>query len=95
MAKTLIKQIGEHVALFRDEKTGIAFIENGCTGCEHSCHANIDTTGSVSGMKKLGYWRKEDRTVRSRGAIYNIDKLVVTDELDEIARQYCRCGGKH
>jgi hypothetical protein len=46
-------------------------------------------------MKKLGYWGKTDRTVKAHGYIYNIDKLVVDDELDKIAQQYCRCGGKH
>ena len=95
MSKTLIKQISECKLLYRDNKTGIAFVEDGSTGNTHSCHANIDSTGSVRGMKKLGYWRKDDRTTRAHGAIYNIDTLVVSDELDEIARQHCRCGGKH
>jgi len=95
MAKVLIKQISEYVALYRDEKTGIAFVENGTVGCEHSCHANIDASGSVRGMRRLGYWREDDRVVRGNGAIYNIDSLVVTDGLDEVARQHCRCGGKH
>jgi hypothetical protein len=49
----------------------------------------------VTGMKGRGYWRDEDRAVKSHGFIYNIDSLVVTDELDELARQHCECGGKH
>jgi hypothetical protein len=95
MAKVLIKEIKPYVSLYRDSKTGIAWIENGSTGQGHSCHPNIDITGSVKGMKKLGYWKQDDRTVRSNGCIYNIDKLVVTDELDEITREYCRCAGWH
>ena len=55
----------------------------------------IDATGSISGMKKLGYWGQNDRTVKTGGTIYNISRCVVTDPLDEIARQYCRCGGNH
>ena len=95
MAKILIKQIGEHKALYCDSDTGVAFVENGSTGNTHSCHPNIDSSGSVKGMKKLGYWKKDARIARAHGTIYNIDSLVVTDELDEIARLHCRCGGQH
>lgn len=95
MKKTFIKEIAPYIELHRDKKTGIAWIENGKTGNGHSCHPNIDSSGSVVGMKKLGYWNKEDRTVRCKGYIYNIDKCVVTDEYDKIAMEYCRCGGKH
>ena len=95
MSKTLIKEIRPYVELYRDNETGIAWVEDGTTGNGHSCHPNIDTSGSVRGMKQRGYWGKNDRTVRCHGFIYNIDRLVVTDELDEIARQHCRCGGKH
>lgn len=95
MAKVLLKEIDSNIELYRDNRTGIAWVENGRTGNQHSCHPNIDATGSVAGMKKLGYWNKEDRTIKTHGAIYNIDKLVVTDKLDELAKQYCQCGGKH
>ena len=37
-------------------------------GC--SC---IHYTGSVKGMKKLGYWKKHDRCVRQGQYIYNLD----------------------
>ena len=95
MAKQLIKQIEEYVELYRDARTGIAWVENGKTGNEHSAHPNINATGSVKGMKKLGYWAKDARTVRCHGTIYNIDSFVVTDAYDDIARQYCQCGGVH
>jgi hypothetical protein len=94
-SRTLLKTLAEDIELHRDSVTGIAWVENGRTGNGHSTHPNIDETGSVAGMKSLGYWRKSDRTVRSHGFIYNIDRLVVTDEWDEIARQECRCGGVH
>jgi hypothetical protein len=93
--KRHIKTIAPYIELYRDEKTGIAWVENGSTGNGHTCHPNIDASGSVRGMKKLGYWKQDDETVRSHGFIYNTSKLVVDDEYDEIARQYCRCGGKH
>jgi hypothetical protein len=89
------KRLGEYQRLFRDSNTGIAWIEDGGTGNGHSAHPNIDRTGSVAGMRKLGYWPKEQRVVRSHGFIYNIDRLVVTDQLDKIAAEYCQCGGKH
>ena len=93
--KTFIKKLAEHIELHFDERSGIAWVENGNSGNGHTCHPNIDASGSVAGMKKLGYWRKEDRTVRSHGFIYNIDSLVVSDKWDEEARKHCRCGGKH
>lgn len=92
MAKTKIKDLKDYVTLYRDDK-GIAFVENGSTGNEHSCHANIDVTGSVKGMKKLGYWKPEDVIVRSRGMYYNVSSKVVSDEYDQIASEHCRCEG--
>lgn len=90
-----LQEIQEYVTLFRDVETGIAWVEDGRTGNGYSAHPNIDKTGSVTGMKKLGYWGKDDRTVRCHGFIYNIDSLVVSHTYDEIARENCRCGGKH
>lgn len=93
--KQLLQQVRPNVNLYRDTTTGIAFVEDGTSGCGHSSHPNIDASGSVRGMKYLGYWEKKARTVRSHGFIYNIDKVVVSDDLDEIARQHCQCGGVH
>lgn len=80
MKNTYVRNVGPCAELHRDRKSGIAWIEDGSTGLGHSCHANIDATGSVRGMKALGYWGKEDRTVRSHGFIYNIDTFVVDEE---------------
>lgn len=93
--KQHIQQVTEHVNLYRDSKTGIAWVENGKTGNGHSAHPNIDATGSVAGMKKLGYWKKTDRAVKAGGCIYNIDRLVIDDNLDQVAADACYCGGKH
>jgi hypothetical protein len=93
--KQLVSVISEHVKLYRDAKTGIAWVENGHTGLGHSCHPNISASGSVRGMKSLGYWDKQDETVRSHGFIYNISRYVIDDELDEVAARNCRCGGQH
>ncbi len=95
MAKILLETIRPHVKLYRDPETGIAWVENGEAGCGHSCHPNISKTGSVRGMRNVGYWAKDCRTARSHGWIYNIDLLVTSDDLDEIARQHCQCGGNH
>lgn len=75
--------------------TGIVWIEDGSTGVGHSCHPNIDATGSVRGMKKLGYWGEKDVCVRSHGFIYNVSRTIVTDPLDEIVLDLCACGGTH
>ncbi len=89
--KQFIRQIEEHVNLYRDDKTGIAWIEDGRTGLGTSVHANIDSSGSVSGMKALGYWGGKDRTVRSHGWIYNIDSFVCDkkNELEMIVADEC------
>jgi hypothetical protein len=83
------------VKLYRDSATGIAWVEDGNTGSGHSCHSHIDASGSVRGMRDRGYWGKHDRAVRSRGWIYNIDRLNISGRLDEIAQAYCRCDGRH
>lgn len=93
--KRLISTISEYVKVYRDNRTGIAWVENGSTGLSHSCHPNISATGSVRGMKSLGYWDNDDETVRSHGFIYNISRFTVEDDLDRIAALACRCGGRH
>jgi hypothetical protein len=95
MAKVLLQEIRPYVKLYRDPKTGIAWVEDGRSGNAHSAHPNIDSSGSVAGMRKLGYWGKKDQTVRSHGFIYNIDRSVVHDEFDRLAAEHCRCGGNH
>lgn len=91
--KQFIREIEESVNLYRDDKNGIAWIEDGRTGLGISVHANISSTGSVSGMKNLGYWGIKDRTVRSHGYIYNIDRFVCDkkDELEMIVADECCC----
>lgn len=93
--KQFIRKIEDYVNLYRDNKTGIAWIEDGRTGLGISIHANIDSSGSVSGMKSLGYWRKKDRIVRSHGWIYNIDSFVCDKDniLEMIVVDECRCQG--
>jgi len=93
--KELLDDLARHAHLYRDSDTGIAWVEDGSSGVSHSAHPNIDDSGSVSGMKHLGYWGDNDRTVTSNGFIYNIDRCVVDDDYDQLARDHCRCGGHH
>lgn len=95
MAKQFLREIEPHVILYRDDKTGIAWIEDGSSGCGFSVHPNIDGSGSVRGMKNLGYWKKKDRAIRSHGFIYNIDSFVCDKncEFDMIVASECRCQG--
>ena len=89
--KKFIREVKNHVFLYRDDKTGIAWIEDGNTGLEHSVHPNIDTTGSVRGMKEQGYWGKDDKIVCSHGWQYDISKFVTDDKLDNIVANECQC----
>ena len=93
MAKQLIREINKYTKLYRDDKNGIAWIEDGSTGFWHSCHPNIAANGSVIGMKNMGYWGKKDRVVQSHGFKYNIDRFIIdrNDPLDVIVARECRC----
>lgn len=93
MAKELIRKVGKYATLYRDDKTGIAWIEDGSTGLIHSCHPNIGSSGSVYGMKKMGYWDKTDKIIASHGFKYNISKFVIdkASDYDVIASNECRC----
>lgn len=93
MAKEFVRKVGEYQTLFRDSKSGLAWINDESTGLGHSCHPNISASGSVSGMKKLGYWSKKDRIVRSHGFAYNIDRFVIDqkDKFDQIVSEECMC----
>lgn len=92
--KTIVNKISDHKTLYRDTTNGLAWIEDTSTGCNISIHANIDASGSVRGMKNLGYWQKNARTIRSHGYIYNIDSLVVNQNDDAeklLADSACKC----
>lgn len=89
MAKQLVRQT-DNYTVYRDDKTGVACVTCG-DGNLYTCHPNIDKTGSVRGMKQLGYWGKKDRVARCFGFIYNIDRVAVSSPLDDIAAQMCMC----
>jgi len=88
-----IKKLDDGATLMRDDRTGIAAIHNGRDGINYTLHPSIDKTGSVRGMKKLGYWGKDDRVVRTGSYQYNIDHVVSTEneKYDKILKQECRC----
>lgn len=86
------EDLGNYKTLFMFEN-GLVMIQDGSTGMFHSVHPNIDSTGSVSGMKKLGYWGKGDVTLRAGGFIHNISRIAYSndDPLDMIAYEKCMC----
>ena len=91
--KRLVKEIKPLIKLYRDDKTGIAWIEDNTKGQIRSYHYNITSSGSVRGMKKLGYWNKKDKTVRCNGFIYNISSFAIdkNNPLDRIVANECDC----
>lgn len=91
--KQFVREVNQYANLYRDDKTGIAWIEDGSTGLRHSCHPNTNKSGSIIGMKQRGYWDKSDRVFQSHGWKYNISRLVVDekDELDLIVADECMC----
>lgn len=91
--KKFIRDIDDHAKLYIDNKSGIAVIEDGRSGCGFTCHPSIDKTGSLRGMKKNGGWRKEDRCVRTMGFIINTDIFAIDkdNKYDRIVAEECRC----
>lgn len=96
--KQLIRKIEPNFSLYRDDENGIAWIEDGYTGIEISIHPTVQAYGTVEGMKELGYWGINDRTVKSHGCIYNIDKVSMPllnrsslHELVQIVLNECKC----
>lgn len=77
-------RINGYLVAFK-RQNGIVSIENYSVGIGHSCHPNIDASGSVKGMKNLGYWRKDATTVKAHGFIYNKSSIVISDPLDLLA----------
>lgn len=95
-SKVHVQTVRPYVELYRDPKTGIAWIEDGTSGTGLSAHPNISATGSIRGMRDRGWWGKTDRTVKSHGWIYNIDKVAGGDSPDDkLVRNACDCGGNH
>jgi hypothetical protein len=90
--KSFVREVELHVELHRCPRTGVAWVEDGRTGNGHSAHPNIAASGSVAGMISRGYWRSDDLTAKTHGFIYNLSRLVVSDDLDKLAAVECRCG---
>ena len=84
-----IKSFG-NATLYRNDRTGIAWIIDPSTGV-HLCHPNIYRTGSVKGMKEKGIWGKRDKTEKCGDYIFNISHMICTDKYDEIVANECMC----
>lgn len=89
------RELAPGVMLMWDDVSGIARVENYNTGLGYAAHPNIKYPRSAEDMRKRGAWKADERTVESQRFIYNIDRLTIRDPLDDVARQHCRCGGKH
>ncbi len=50
------------------------------TDAQKAQHPSIHYTGSVRGMKKLGYWGKHDRCVRCGAYIYNLSMYITAKQ---------------
>lgn len=48
------------------------------TQYEKSRHPSIHHTGSIRGMKRLGFWGKHDHCVRCGQYIYNLSQIIGT-----------------
>jgi hypothetical protein len=50
---------------------------------ERERHPSIHYTGSIKGMKKLGYWGKNDLCVRCGQYIYNLSITIALQNIGE------------
>lgn len=98
--KTTVKIISPNKTLFRDPISGIAWVEDGSTGMRHSCHPNIDQSGSAAGMIARGTWEKHDILIKTQGFIHNASQLLSGGpepdsdlNLTAIAAEACQCRG--
>lgn len=85
-----VREIGPYKTLKRCSLHGIAFVQDFTTGQGHSAHPNVSASGNPAVV-----YGKDARIVRCHGWAYNTDRISVSDTLDDIARQECRCGGTH
>lgn len=93
MEKKIIDIEAGIISVHRDQATGIARVHDGRAGCAHSAHPNISARGSMTRSTARDWWGETARTAEANGFIYNIDSLIITDELDEIAFRFCECTG--
>jgi hypothetical protein len=95
--KKLVRAVGPTAKLFRDKKTGVAWVEDvqGNVTVTHAAHPRIEEPGRVSLMVKNGMWKKTDRVVKCGPAAYNIDVRACTTPLDYLAANACACGANH
>ena len=54
------------------------------TDQEKAIHPSIHHTGSVRGMKKLGYWGKYNTCVRCGQYIYNLSITIETENFNRV-----------
>lgn len=99
-SKILIKEIRPHVKLYRDPKTGIAWVEDGTAGVGYSAHPNIKAFSgwgsSGNPSQRVRAWAQGGRVVKSHGFLYNIDSVMgIENALDQVAAANCMCGGYH
>jgi hypothetical protein len=88
--RVVLAQRDEHTTLCRDPKSGIAWVEDGRAGVVHTCHPNVSDLANSDDAYGPGA-----NVRRSHGWLYHVDVCIVSDELDELARQNCQCGGTH
>lgn len=90
--KKYLRDIAPHQHLYRDDKTGIAWIHDGRSGVVYSIHPYIDKSGSVKGMKHQKFWNQNDRCIKTNGSIFNIDMICVSDDIRyTVLKNECLC----
>ena len=89
---SVIKKINDCQEIIRHNKTGIVFVDDGKTGCIHSHHAAIDSNGSVIGMKRRGFWGRNDFIkFNVVGMSVNISSSCCTSSFGLVTRILCNC----
>jgi hypothetical protein len=100
MGKILLRELGPGINLYRDGRTGLAWVEDEGRNLTYNPHPSIpsgDFRHTVRTMKLRGLWKRDCRTAASHGAIYNLSlcRTNLDNSLDVIAMENCRCGGVH
>jgi hypothetical protein len=97
MGKILVQEVTTSLKLYRDERTGVAWVEDLEGNLVLTPHPFIGKGDSIRTMKLRGIWKRDCRTAASHGLIHNISwcRTDLDNPLDVLAMRACRCGGVH
>lgn len=90
-----VEEIGkiDNFKIYRNIKTGIAFVDDTEHGVIWSCHPMLSSDASIQMTRVNGIWKKEASIARNNGFIFNVDELDIVNPYNRLMLNYCECRG--